>query len=358
MQNEGINGPEGQKKKIHKIINFSILILLILACGVYGINWFNHQRQYESTDNAQLEGHIYLVNPRVGGQVDQVLIDDNQQVRKGDVLVMLDKSDFEVMYAQANAGLLQAKAELASVAANAQAVKAKVDAAYAGIALVRAQQAQVNTDMNRLTSLRRDDVVPQSQLDNIVTSSKVTRAQLDAAIQQHKAAESQYTAAKSKYQSVQAAVEAAQIQVQNAALKLSYATIRAPYDGIISRKNVEEGQVVRPGQPLMAVTDYAKIWVVANFKEVQIGTIEKGQMVQIGVDAYPGMVLEGKVSSIAAATGAKFALLPPDNATGNFTKVTQRVPVKIELSPRNADQPTLRPGMNVTVKVRVSSTAR
>ena len=332
---------------IKKIAIISIIVMVLVYCSYLFVD---HLR-YEKTDNAQIEGHIYQVNPKIGGQILEVLVDDNEYVEKGQILVRIDKSDIELMYAQAKAGLAQIKAEKAAALAVMEASKSASQAAFSNIAVVKAKKKRISTDLVRFTNLRNDDIIPQSKIDDINTNFEVVTSQVIAAQQQYNASNGQYNASFQKISSIDAAIEAAKVQVRNAELKLSYTDIKAPASGIVSRKMIESGQVIRPGQPLMAITDFTELWIVANFKEGQVAKIVEGQEVDIKIDAFPNKHFKGKIESIAAATGAKFSLFPADNATGNFTKVTQRIPVKIVFDKNELKDEKLRTGMSVVVKV-------
>ena len=334
-----------------KTVKKITIISIILSVLVYSTYLFVDHLRYEKTDNAQVEGHIYQVNPKIGGQVIEVLVDDNEYVEKGQVLAQIDRSDMKLMYAQAKAGLAQIKAEKAAALAVVEASKSGTQAAFSNIAIVKAKKKRLSTDLERFTNLRNDDIIPQSKIDDINTSFDVVTSQVKAAQQQYKASKGQYNASLQKISSIDAAIEAAEIQVKNVELKLSYADIKAPASGIVSRKMIEVGQVIRPGQPLMAITDFTELWIVANFKEGQVAKMAEGQDVEIKIDAFPNKLFTGKIESIAAATGAKFSLFPADNATGNFTKVTQRIPVKILFDENKLKNGKLRAGMSTVVKV-------
>ncbi|MEN7550046.1 HlyD family secretion protein [Rapidithrix thailandica] len=339
--------PKKKTKATKKILLISLIITTLVYC-TYLIGTF---LKYETTDNAQVEGHIYPVNPKVGGQILEVLVDDNEYVEKEQVLAKIDPADIELTVAQARAGLAQIEAEKAAALSVMQSSMAASKAAYTNIAVTKAKKERLNTDLVRFTNLKADDIIPQSKLDDLETNVEVVNSQVTAAQQQYLASNSQYEAALKKISSIDAAIQAAKVNVRNAELKLSYTEIKAPSSGRISRKMIQPGQVVRPGQPLMAVTNSTDLWVVANFKEVQVSEMTIGQKVTMTIDAFPGKIFDGKIESIAAATGAKFSLFPADNATGNFTKVTQRIPVKIVFEPTELKDISLRAGMSVIVKL-------
>lgn len=338
---------KNSSKRLKKITVITLLSITVVYCTYL---FFDHL-WHETTDNAQVEGHIYQVNPKIGGQILEVLVDDNEYVQKGQILARIDPNDIELIYAQAKAGLAQIEAEKAAAIAVMEASKSASQAAFSNIAVVKAKKERLGTDLVRFTNLRNDDIVPQSKLDDLNTNFEVVTTQVTAAQQHYSATNSQYVAAHQKLSSIDAAIEAARVQVENAALKLSYTNIKAPATGIVSKKAIEAGQVIGPGQPLMAITDPKDLWIVANFKEVQVAKMFDGQEVDIKIDAFPNKRFKGQIESIAAATGAKFSLLPADNATGNFTKVTQRIPVKIALQNTEQNDFHLRAGMSAVVKV-------
>ncbi|NTW49432.1 MAG: HlyD family secretion protein [Chlorobiales bacterium] len=329
---------QGQKKKIVRI---AILSIVLLGAAVWGTKTYLAYLHYEDTDDAQIEGNIYPVLPRVSGQVSEVLVRDNQSIDKGEVLVRLDPSDYEVKRDMAVATLESAKAALKAAEANASVASANISTAKANI-----DKAQL--DLARSTNLRKQDVIAQADFDAV-------KAKADALSSEYLAAKNQYQAALSQVPLKQADVKNREAELRNADLLLSYTVIKAPAPGIVSKKNVQVGQFVQSGQSLMAITgkEETDYWVVANFKETQLEHIKVDQPVEITVDAYPDIEFKGAVQSIGAATGAKFSLLPPDNASGNFVKVSQRVPVKIVLTEKpNKDFP-LKPGLNVVAAIKV-----
>jgi membrane fusion protein (multidrug efflux system) len=340
--------PKGKRSPIVLII----LVLAVLAGGYYGYQRYQFGRAHEETDDAQVEGDLYPVLPRVGGPVLEVKVDDNQPVKKGDVLVTLDPADYQQRVNAAEAALFAAQAQVTAARAAVGTAQANVRTAQTSTGVSDANRGRLEKDLKRSELLRKEDIIPQSEYDAIQANLKSTSAQRATAEQQVSVARQQVAEAQQKIVVAQAAVKQRQTDLDNARLQLSYTTIMAPADGIISRKSVQPGQVVMPGQQLFGIVASSKTWVVANFKETQLETMKVGQPVQIEVDAYPNEEFTGHIESLSAATGARFALLPPDNASGNFVKVTQRVPVKIVLDKADAEHP-LRAGMSVTAVVKV-----
>lgn len=316
-----------------------ILIGLLLASGlIWAGQHLFHTSQYETTDNAQIEGDIYPVISRIPGKVTDVIATDNARVNKGEVLIRLDTTDYAVRRDMAAASLQSAAASVESATSKAEAAQS---AAQAAAATMKKMQA----DLRRNENLRRQEVISVAEFDGIRAGAQAAAAQYEAAINQHQAALAEIPLKKADMQMREA-------ELRQAELQLSYTIITAPASGHVSKKNVQPGQYVTPGQPLIALVGSNALWVVANFKETQVEHIAIGQPVIIKVDAYPGKTFNGKVESLSSGTGAKFALLPPDNASGNFVKVTQRIPVKILFTDKANPGFPLAAGMNVVVEVK------
>ena len=310
---------------------FSIMSIILLTLLIVGIRrwWFG--RSHVSTDNAQVDGHIIPVLPKVGGYVTEVRIQENQSVRAGDTLVVLDDRDLR-------SRLTQTEADLAAVLATVSS-RTRVGQAEAAVAQAQANAVKTQADLARLEPL--------------ATQSIVSPQQLDAARGAAAAAAAQLAAAQAALVGADARVAAARAVRDQAALQLSYTRILAPAAGVVSKKSVELGQLVQPGQPLMTVVPLDDVWVTANLKETETADVTPGDSADITVDAYEGRHFRGHVESLSPATGAKFSLLPPDNATGNFTKVVQRIPVRIRLDSAAADPAhPLRPGMSVVATIK------
>ncbi|MBB5017748.1 membrane fusion protein (multidrug efflux system) [Chitinivorax tropicus] len=336
------------------------LVLLIATIGIaggLGYNWW-HGQHYVSTDNAQIEGRIVPIAARVAGYVTEVQAEDNQTAKQSELLVKIDDRDYK-------AKLLQADAELAVALSNAgkqgndvgQAVaqiswaQANASAASANIKQSEANLQKARNDYERTRSLAAQAMASQQQLDAAETAVRTAEAQLKTARDSASAAGEQVTVYSAALRTAKSKVDAARAVRDLAAIQLADTELKAPTTGMVSKKNVEVGQLVQPGQTLMSLVTNDDIWVVANVKETDVGKVQPGAKAEIEVDAYPGMKFEGKVESISAATGAKFTLLPPDNATGNFTKVVQRIPVKIRLAQTADQKHPLRPGMSVNATI-------
>ncbi len=331
---------------------FIILAVVLLAGGYYGWTRYEFAKAHETTDDAQVEGDVYPILPRVGGPVLQVKVEDNQAVKKGDVLVTLDPADYQQRVNAAQAALLAAQAQVVAARAQVATARANVNTARTTIGVSDANRDRLQKDLKRSTFLRKEDIIPQSDYDAVQANLKSTSAQHSTAQDQVKVAQQQVLVAQQQVAVAQAVVKQRQADLDNAQLQLSYTTLVAPGNGVVSKKNVQPGQVVAPGQQLLGLVSSNKTWVIANFKETQLENMKVGQAVKVEVDAYPHEDFVGHVESLSAATGARFALLPPDNASGNFVKVTQRVPVKIVLDHEDPQHP-LRAGMSVNAVVAV-----
>lgn len=352
----------------NSIINISALIIISLA-GCSG---------NQSTDNAQLETDISPVIPKINGTVSKIFVEDNQVVKEGDTIMILDDANYKIAVKQAEIAVLSAKkntslarsnkdvvgANVNAVAANSSAVAANLYSANAAVNAAKVKLEVSNKNFQRFKTLLEQKSTTQQQFDGIKAERdaneqllKIAEGQITALQQQVAASKTQVTSTAANASPLNEGIGLAELNVKQAEtnleaaqLQLSYCVITAPCNGVVSKKNVQRGQVVSIGQPLMAITNNTKVWVVANFKETQIKDIKVGQDVEIEVEAYD-KTFEGKVESFSQATGSKFSLLPADNATGNFVKVTQRIPVKIVIADSKNEYP-LRAGMSVTVNVK------
>jgi membrane fusion protein (multidrug efflux system) len=391
------------------------LLIPVLAVVLVGLGiWLWLTRGEESTDDAQTDSHVVQIAARVGGTVQAVPVKDNQTVDSGATLVQIDPRDYEIAVQKAAAELADAEASAKAAQSNVAVTstsatsnvtnatggvsqsRAAIEEAERGIDAARGQleaarstvrQAEANSnkasrDVERLKGLLAKDEVSQQQYDAAVATADAQQASVDATKGGVAAADANLRAAQSRLMQAHVAEEQAHAALRNAEtapqqisvikaraaaaeahaqqlraqlaqaqLNLQYATVKAPVKGMVSRKTVEVGQIVQQGQPLMAVIPLDEVWVVANFKETQLQHMRAGQRVSVKVDAVGGRTFKGTVDSIAAATGARFSLLPPENATGNYVKVVQRVPVKILLDPGQDPEHLLRPGLSAAPTV-------
>jgi membrane fusion protein (multidrug efflux system) len=352
-----IEPPPAKRRRSGKAVALPIVILLAIV-GLFwiGKTWL-YNRAHESTDNAQVDGHIVPVLAKVGGYVSAVSIAENDRVTEGGVLVQIDSSELHAKLAQAEGDLAAAEAAVGGNGGIGQADAAVLTASSqrasldAQVTAARANEARALSDLQRATELADKQIVSRQQLDAARAAAEAASAQRDATERQAAAGSSSVTSAQAGVRLAHARIAAAQAARDNAALQVAFTHITAPVAGVVSRKNVEVGQLVQPGQPLLSIVSDSGVWVTANLKETQLSDVRVGQPVELEVDAYDGCVAQGKVESIGAATGAKFALLPPDNATGNFTKVVQRVPVRVAIERGCGEGRSLRPGMSVVAHV-------
>src|SRR5881409_3704407 len=309
--------------------SFVIMGVVLVALAALGARRWIFSLSHQSTDDAQVDGHIVPILPKVGGFVAEVRVDENQRVKGGDTLVVLDDRDYKVRLAQAEADLAAALATVSN--------RSRVGQAEAQVEQAQANASKAHADLERIKPLAEKDIVAPQQLDAAEAAARAA----DAAL----------AAAQAALTGADARVAAARAARDQAALNLSYTRITAPSEGVVSKKSVEVGQLVQPGQPLMSLVPLGGVWVTANLKETQTADVSPGDPADFTVDAYPGRHFSGHVESLSPATGAKFSLLPPDNATGNFTKVVQRIPVRIRLDGKNDAAHPLRPGMSVNVTI-------
>jgi membrane fusion protein (multidrug efflux system) len=345
-----------------------ILILLVVVGGWFGISKYIHGQHHEETDDAQVEANISPVIPRISGYVTRVNVKDNQKVKKGDTLLVLDDRELKIKVAQAEAALATAESNLGAARSSSTAANANIASSQAGVSTIDAQieTAKINVrrttqDFDRYANLIKDHSITQQQFEQQQAAKETAEKQLQVLVQQKNQASTQTTAVTSQSHATSSQIAIASstikqrsVDVDDARLTLSYMVITAPEDGLISKVNVQEGQFVTAGQSLFSVVLNRDIWVVANFKETQFDKMKIGQKVIVHADAFPDHAFEATITSFAAATGARFALLPPDNSSGNFVKVVQRLPVKIEFT-QSADSlaKQLIAGMNVTVDVHL-----
>lgn len=346
-----LNG-NGRKRRLAPII-----LGLIALVGIgFGVQHYLFSRHHVTTDDAQVDGHITPVLARVGGYVAEVRVNDNQSVKAGDVLATIDDRDLRAKLDQSDAEL---RALVASVGgdgrvgqaqAQISAAQAAAAAADATVAQARANADKANSDLQRFRALSAKNIVSAQQLDAASAAAQAAQAQLLAAQRSADAAHQQVVSAGAGLSAADARVAAARAARDQVALQLSYTRITAPQTGVVAKRSVEVGQLVNPGQPLMSVVPLSNVWVTANLKETEVRDVHPGDAVEFEVDAYPGHTFRGSVESVSPATGARFSLLPPDNATGNFTKVVQRIPVRIAVTAQDPQRP-LRPGMSANVTI-------
>ncbi|RYU88004.1 HlyD family secretion protein [Mucilaginibacter terrigena] len=341
---------EAQPKKKNKVLPI-ILGVVLLGGIIFGVKEYIYFSRHVDTDDAQIDGDISPVVARVGGYVDSLMFEENTHVNKGQLLVKLDDRDYKVKVEQAqaaqvgaSAGINVGESQISTTAANSASARAQVASAAARL-------EKVQKDYDRYANLVKDGSVTQQQFDQAKADLDVARATYNASKDEYKAAQQQIATSRSMLKVTNTGVSQKQVDIDYAKLQLSYTDVKSPASGIVAKKNVQIGQLVQAGQTLFSVVNDNSIFVTANFKETQLNKIKNGLKVDLKVDAYPDLKVEGTVYNFSPATGAKFSLLPPDNATGNFVKVVQRVPVKIKITGSKEDIAKLRPGMSVDVSV-------
>jgi membrane fusion protein, multidrug efflux system len=330
-----------------------VALVVALAGSLYGINRVRFNLAHEETDDAQVEGDISPVLPRVSGYVSKVLVVDNQRVVAGQPLMEIDSRELDLKVSEANAALQNALADKGTSDAVLGAARSLLGTARANIdtALVRERKAEF--DLARDSNLLKTGAITATQFNDTRSAADTAKDQLAAVQSEAKTAEAQIAVAEARVAASRTLADEKSADLDYARLERTYASVPAPLSGLVSRKSVEPGQYVQAGQTLLSITSDTNVWVTANFKETQLTYMKPGQDVDFEADAYPGVVFHGKIESLSGATGARFALLPPDNSTGNYVKVTQRVPVKIVLAQAADGDRQLRPGMSVDATVRV-----
>jgi membrane fusion protein (multidrug efflux system) len=341
---------EPSKKKNPLI--FVILGITVIA-AFFGIKSLLHNMKVESTDNAQIESRSVPVISRVAGYVDSLGVDDYEAVKEGELLIKIDDQEYKIAVTQAQADLMSAQADMtnAHAAYNNSLANKKVASANAAVQQTRLTKAK--NDLDRDEALQKEGAVTQKQVDDSRSAYDGANKQYTANVEQINLASTQVAIAEAQLQKIKALIETRKAILDQAQLKLSYCHIIAPISGKIGRRTIEKGQFIQAGAPLFSVVNDETYWIIANFKETQLEKMIEGQEVSIRLDGYPDVDLTGKVTSFSQATGSKFALLPADNATGNFVKVTQRVPVKIEIINPEKYKTILRAGLSVKVEVSV-----
>lgn len=342
-----------EAKKKNKVLPI-ILGVLLIGGSIFGINEYMYFSKHIDTDDAQIDGDISPVVARVGGYVKEIKFEENTKVSEDQVLVTLDDRDYKIKLEQAQAGQVGANAGVGVSQAQIVATTANTSTAKANIEAAKVKLNLAQKDFERYANLIKDGAVTQQAFDQAKAQKETAQANYTATVDQYNAALKQVGTTESQLNVSNSGVTQRQSEVDFAKLQLSYTQIKAPATGIVSKKNVQKGQLIQPGQSLFAIVDNNSLYVTANFKETQLQKLKAGLKVKVFVDAYPDEEIDGEVYNFAPITGAKGSLLPPDNATGNFVKVVQRVPVKIKLHAKDkAFLEKLRPGMSVKVSVSI-----
>lgn len=324
--------------------------MLLLGGVILVIKNFWHFGDVEFTDNAHIEQHITPVNVRVPGYIKEIRFEEYSKVRKGDTLVIIEDAEFRLALAQARAGLANAQAGSSATDAGINATSASISQAQAGIEEVRVQMENAKREDDRYAALLKKDAVTRQQYDGVHTAYLAAKARYVAVSHQKASLSNVKNEQGHRLSQSRAGIEAAEAAVRLAELNLSYTVIVATADGVIGHKDIHVGQLVQPGQTMCNIVDGSEMWVVANYRETQMPNIAVGSKVRMKVDAVPDVKFTGEVERISDATGAAYSMIPQDNATGNFVKIEQRIPVRIRLD-KNKSMGKLRAGMNVECEV-------
>ncbi len=334
-----------------KQMTFGLGALVALAGGWYGYDWWTEGRFIESTDDAYVGGDVTIMAPRIAGFIAQVAVKDNQEVHAGDLLIKLDDRDTRAALAKADALVEGERAALINLEASRRLQLAKVAEARAGIAATAAESVRAHSDQVRYRDLSSTSAVSVQSFQKADADYKQALAGQQRAGATLEAAERQLEVIDAQKQQAEAALAAAEADQQAARLNLGYTELRAPFDGVIGNRNARQGSYATVGAALVSLVPAKGLWVDANFKENQLAHMRPGEPVTIEADILPGQVFLGHVASLAPATGTQFSLLPAENATGNFTKIVQRVPVRVQLDGTAGNLGLLRPGLSVTASV-------
>ena len=341
-----------EKKKKAKTVMPVILGAVLLAGAAIGTCALLHSHAFITTDDAQIDANVVPIAARVSGAVQTIRFAENQYVRAGDTLCLLEDSDYRIKLEQAEAALDAARLNTNISKENALSSKANITSAEGTIASARVRLWKATEDYERYKLLMANQATSQERLDAAKAEKEAAEAQLSTVQSQLTGITKLTDVAEKQIDGATIAIRQKMVDVEYARLLLSYTVITAPASGIVSKRSVQIGQLVQPGTPVCAVVTIDSMYVTANFKETQMRRLRAGQIVEVTVDAFPDRPLTGSVASFCGATGAKFSLLPPDNATGNFVKVVQRIPVRISLDTLGTLKNLLRPGMSITAAVR------
>ena len=359
---------EDSRKKTGKRKRLLIIGSILALALIIGVFFYIRSKGFETTDNAQIDADIIPIRTSVSGYVKEVRFTDNTMVKKGDTLLIINDDEFQARVLQAEAALENAKANLVAVKNNADAGDLNASAAFLSsettaqnIDVAKTRLNKIKEDYKRIKNMYASKAATKAELDAIEAELAVAEAQFKAATNQYKASsaqsagvKSQATGQKSMIALAEALVKQRSAELSLAKTQLGYTIVKAPCDGLVSKRSVDQGQFVTVGTPVCSAIDNTTLWVTANFKETQIEHIKMNQSVEVNIDAYPSLSITGKVDSYIGATGAKFSLLPPDNSTGNFVKIVQRVPVRIKLIGLTAEQRALLlPGLSAFVSVSI-----
>jgi len=329
-----------------------VLIVSLIALGFFA-HWFFRGRFYESTDNAYVQGEITRVSSQLGARIVEVLVGDNEHVQQGQLLVRLEDDDFHLAVDRANAALAMREAECTQAQSKLTQQASLIAAGEAKVASSQASLGRSQIDLSRAQTLRKPGYVSEERVTTLSADNHIARSQVAMAQADLQGQRQQVNALNAEIKRRDALIANARTDLAQAELNLTRSEIHAPISGLVGQRAARNGQYVQAGAYLLSIVPDQDIWIQANFKETQIGHMQPGQKAELTFDAYGDTPIEARVDSLFAASGAQFSLLPPDNATGNFTKVVQRIPVKLTFAADNPLKGKIRPGMSVTVKVNI-----
>lgn len=339
-------------KTDHIILKTTQIIALIVIGGlaVYGITLGINFIKYESTNDAQVEQYVNPINSKVGGYIRNIHFDENQLVHAGDTLITIDNRDYSALQSEAKASLENARAQINILDANISTLHNNAQVTKAEIEIAKAKLIRQQQEFKRFKNLLDEESTTQQQFDNVKTALDIANSEYQAAQENYQVALSKIEDIKSHKVSAASNIKLSEATLHKNNLNLGYTVITAPYTGRIGKKIIQEGQLIQPGQTISYIVNEERgKWIIANFKETQIGQFKIGQKAKITIDAFPDKEFIGEIESISPATGSRYSLLPPDNATGNFVKIIQRIPVKIRLKDNLAKINNLSAGMNANV---------
>lgn len=326
--------------------------LAMIGAGLWGY-WFFHSRYIEATDNAYIEANMAVIAPRLAGYVAEVMVRENALVKAGDPLLRIEDQDYRARVAQAEAVVSTRSAAVATLDSEIKLQRATITQASAEQASAQAEWELANADLIRYRELADAKVASRQRLDSAVASARKAQAMLDGASARLIAEQQRLAVKQARRKEAKAALDEANANLTLAQIDLDNTLLRAPIDGVVGNKHVQLGQYLRTGVPVLTVVPLSEIYITANFKETQVEHMEVGQPVSLRVDAYSGESITGYIESFSPASGSRFSLLPPENATGNFTKIVQRIPIRIRVPADYALSGKLRPGMSIVASVDI-----
>lgn len=345
-----MNVKKNKRTRWENILLSVVAILVLVTAGIYLTVYLINGQRYEETNDAQVEGYINPISARVSGFIKSVKFNEQQQVKAGDTLFIIDDQEYQQKLINAIGGLETAEADLKVLRAHIAASEADMNVDRDQIDGENARYVEQQRDIKRINNLVKEEAATGSDLDAVQSRFDVSKSNYEAAKDKLVADVSKISELKVQISLLQATIKQKQADLALARIAINYTIVKAPYSGRLGRKTILEGQQVQTGEPLVSIVHEGRKWITANFKETQVNGMYIGQPVDIKIDAIPGKVFKGKIDAIAASTGAKFSLLPPDNSTGNFVKIVQRIPVRISFNQEDLNQVKL--GMNALVLIK------